>query len=385
MLRMLKGGDGTRRRLALAQELRLAHVAEQLFRANPQVLVLPHEQAELAGQVLVGLVVRRGGKQDALAVILVDVLADGAVPLALWVAQIVALVDDHDAIATQVLQCILHTAEGQHTRPQAVFVLIVFPHRHQILRANDEGLHVVGVLQDSRQGRCHQSLAESHHIPDQHPAPLVEMVRGDLHGGGLKLQQLVAEIARDAELPQAGARLFGEVVRHLDIDVVRRNGRLPGPAFLDDPRKLLADVDAPAIIPAGLEPCAEFFAGVLVNHIDIQFALSRQAGKGEVATPDIAHDGRHWIVPKQQVKLGVQGMPAEDLHDHLAGAELAGEAAETHFIRRGRSADRQLFAEVLGQLPLGAIRLLVVHASVSAIKPHRVLEFFVRSRLHAHQ
>ena len=57
--------------------------AQQPLRADAEVLVLRHEQAQLVGEVEVGLVVGRGREQDALALVLLDVLADGAVAPAL--------------------------------------------------------------------------------------------------------------------------------------------------------------------------------------------------------------------------------------------------------------------------------------------------------------
>ena len=74
---------------------------EQLLGANADVVVLWHEQPQLVRQVEVGLVVRRGREQDALAVVLLDVLLDGPVALALAVAQVVALVDQHEPVAAQ--------------------------------------------------------------------------------------------------------------------------------------------------------------------------------------------------------------------------------------------------------------------------------------------
>ena len=85
-----------------ADELGLAELAKQPLGANAEVLVLRHEQAQLVRKVEVGLVVGRRRQQDALAFVLLDVLLDRPVALALAVAQVVALVDQHDAIAAQV-------------------------------------------------------------------------------------------------------------------------------------------------------------------------------------------------------------------------------------------------------------------------------------------
>ncbi len=84
-----------------ADELGLADLAEQLLGADAEVLVFGDEQAQLVGEVEVGLVVRRGGQQDALAVVLLDVLLDGPVALAFAVAEVVALVDEDQPVAAQ--------------------------------------------------------------------------------------------------------------------------------------------------------------------------------------------------------------------------------------------------------------------------------------------
>ena len=78
-----------------ADKFGLAKLAQQLFRANAEVLVFGDEQPKLIGKIKVGLVVRRGRKQDALAFVCLDVFLNRAVALAFPIAQVVALVD-HD-------------------------------------------------------------------------------------------------------------------------------------------------------------------------------------------------------------------------------------------------------------------------------------------------
>ena len=63
---------------------------------NAKVVVLGDEQPELVGQVEIGLVVGRGGKQDAFAFVLLDVFVDGAIALALAIAEVVAFVDQDE-------------------------------------------------------------------------------------------------------------------------------------------------------------------------------------------------------------------------------------------------------------------------------------------------
>ena len=85
---------------------------------------------------------------------------------------------------------------------------------------------------DACQGGGHQRLAQADDIADQHAAALVEVVGGDLDRRRLELEQLVAEVARDAELGKPGARLLRQVVGHLDVDVVRRDQSLRAPSSL---------------------------------------------------------------------------------------------------------------------------------------------------------
>jgi hypothetical protein len=110
-------------------------------------------------------------------------------------------------------------------------VAVVLPHLHQVLRADDQRLQAVVVLEDARQRRRHERLAQADDVADEHAAALVQVVGGDLHRRLLELEELVAEVAGDAELGQAGARLLGEVVGHLEVDVIGRDRAARAPSF----------------------------------------------------------------------------------------------------------------------------------------------------------
>ena len=211
------------------------------------------------------------------------------------------------------------------------------------------------------------------------------MVRGDLHRGRLELQQFVAKIRRNLELPQAGPRFLGEVVGHLHVDVVWRNRHFPRPAFLDDLRQFLGDVDAPAIRPTRIEPRCELGAGILIHNVHVQLALPREAGKREIAAADVTDQRRYRIIPKQQVQLGVQRVPAKELHDHLASAQLARQPAQASFVGSRRSTNGELLAKALRQFAFQPDYGLRVHAAVPAREPHGVPQSFVWPRLHAHE
>ena len=81
------------------------------------------------------------------------------------------------------------------------------------------------------------------------------------------------------------------------------------PSCVDDLDQFLRDVDAEAVIPAILEPLGELIAGIVVQHVDVQFAMIGQAGERQVAAAEIADRGVQRIWPKKQVQLGVQRMP----------------------------------------------------------------------------
>ena len=82
---------------------------------------------------------------------------------------------------------------------QAIAVRVVFPHRNQVLGADDERFGVVIVLEDLGQCGSHHRLAQTDHVADQHAATLVQVVRGNLDGSNLEVEQRFAKNRRDTE------------------------------------------------------------------------------------------------------------------------------------------------------------------------------------------
>src|SRR6266404_5155988 len=107
-----------------AKEFRFAKLAQQSLGPNAQVAVLLDEKPELVGQVQVGLVVGRSGKQHAPAVILPDILLDGPIAFALAVAEIVALVQDDEPEAAELGQLLRDPAQGQDPPVKPVVVSV---------------------------------------------------------------------------------------------------------------------------------------------------------------------------------------------------------------------------------------------------------------------
>ena len=82
----------------LADKFRFPDFPQQAFRSEPEVFVFRDKQAQLIGKIEVGLVVGRGRKQDALAFIFLDVFLDGPIAFSLAVTQVVAFVNEYQAI-----------------------------------------------------------------------------------------------------------------------------------------------------------------------------------------------------------------------------------------------------------------------------------------------
>ena len=335
-----------------ADELRFAQFAEKFLRANADILLFVDEQPELVRQVQIGLVVRRGRQENHATVVGREVLRDGAITPAFAVAQVMAFVDQHQAEPSQIRKLALGLSDGEHPGAQAIPLPVVFPHAHQVPRAEDERFDAVVILEDAGERGGHERLAQTHHIADHHPAALVEMMGGDLHRRLLELEQRVAEVAGNAEFHQPGPRLLGQVVGHLDVDVVRGNQGGPRPTGVDDGHQFLGDIEAESVVPPLLEPPGELGAGIVIQDIDVEFALPGEAGQGQVTAAEIADCGIEGIVAKHQVQLGVQWMAEKQLDHQFPRGDLGGETAQSLLVRVGRNAHRQLVAELQGELAL---------------------------------
>ena len=87
----------------------------------------------------------------------------------------------------------------------------------------------------------------------------------------------------------------------------------------------------------------------------------------------------------QQVELGVQGVPQEQLDGQLPGPDLGRQPAQRGLVLVGGRADHQLPAELLGQLLLEAEGRLVVHRLGIVGQAQRAAQLVLGQPLHAHQ
>ena len=334
VLALVEGGQGAYRALMAGGEgVFPAQGGDLALRADADVGVLLEEEGELGGQIQVALVVRGGRQQDALAVVAVDVVADDVPAPALPVSQVVGLVEQHHPVTAGAFRQFGEDAgQGHDTGVQAIAVGIVLPHGDQVFRADNEGLGAVIVLEDLGQGGGDEGFAQAHHVPNEDPTALVEMVGGDLDRRHLKIEEGVAEDGGDAKFQQAGARLLGQVIGHLEVNVIGRDQAIRRPTGVDDGGQFLGDVDTPALMPAVLEPVGQFGAGIMVQDIDVQLPLAGEPGHGEVAAADEAGHGVVGVPAVDQIELGVQAMRQEDLDQQTAIMELAGQLAQGRLV-----------------------------------------------------
>src|SRR3989304_7395268 len=87
----------------------------------------------------------------------------------------------------------------------------------------------------------------------------------------------------------------------LEIDVIGGQGLFGSPAFLDDLRKLIGDIHAPAIVPAVLEPGGELLTSILIHHVHVKFALLAPAGERQIAAAEVSDRGTDWVWPKKEI------------------------------------------------------------------------------------
>ena len=200
----LEGGEAVDRALMAAGELVRAAVAvaaEVFLGPDADDIVGIQEQAKLVGEVEVGFVVGGGGDKDAPAGVARDVIADGGPAPALAIAEVMAFVNDGDAVAAEVGQSILGLGDGDDLGDQAVAVGVVFPHADEVFGAEDEGFEGARrVLKHAGQRGGHEGFAEANDVAQDHAAALFQVPGGDADRRGLKFEQCVAHVRRDGEL-----------------------------------------------------------------------------------------------------------------------------------------------------------------------------------------
>ena len=167
--------------------------------------------------------------------------------------------------------------------------------------------------------------------------------------------------------------------------MVRRYQSIARPTRVDDFRQFLGDVDTPAVTPAIFKPIDQFVAGIVLQHVNVQFALLGKAGECEVAAPQEAGDWVVGVMAVQQIELGVQRVAQIDLHDQLVATNLFGQLPERRFVFIGRDAKGQLVTKFLGNAALFADGCLVVQGILIILGAQCPTEFVGWRNVHADQ
>lgn len=289
------------------REIQFTEQFQQFFGANTEVFVFGDEQTQLVREVEIRFVVGSRGQQDTAAIVRLDVCLDRLVDFALTVSQVVRLVQKYQFIAFQVGQFAHRLRCGDNLAAKPVGLAILLPHFDEVLRTQDQGFHREVVLEHPRQGGRHHGFAESDDIADNDAAALVKMPCRDLYCRRLIVEQFPLKYLRQLELCKPCPRLLRQVVRHFEVDMVRRDRFFSRPRFLDHLYQIVADVQTPFIRPPILEPFRKFRRRVTVQNVDVQFALSLKPRKREVRTPHVSDNFVYGVGrAMEQVQFRVQ-------------------------------------------------------------------------------
>jgi hypothetical protein len=150
-----------------------------------------HEQPQLRGKIGERFVVRCRCQKNDSRIALLHILGNGLVTPPFAVSQIVALVNQYQPVTLEVFQpfaLMYYFRERFYRAAQTVFFAVVFPHRHQILRADDECFIVEIVFYHPRQCGSHHGFTQAHHVADDDAATPMQVACSNLHCRLLKLK-----------------------------------------------------------------------------------------------------------------------------------------------------------------------------------------------------
>ena len=175
------------------------------------------------------------------------------------------------------------------------------------------------------------------------------------------------------------------MVGHFDVNLVRRRTVGPRPTFVNHLDEFFRDVHAPPIAPTVVKPAGEFLGRIVVENIHIEFALLGEAGEREIAGTDKPGNGVVRVGAEAKVKLGMEGVPKVEFHDHLTRLELGREASQSGFIVIGRGTHRELGTKLLGQPTFQADDSLIAHLFLVRQQAVGLPQILLRQTLHADQ
>ena len=276
---------------------------------------------------------------------LLNVISRLRVALGIAVAQIVAFVDDDQIESRHVFQ-LRQSAQRQSFARDGVIVQITIPHSSQFGRADKKRVAAVIFLANLGDRAGDDGFAKPDHIADNHAAATVEPLDRQFDRHFLEFEEFASKIRRNRKIVRAFDRLARNVIRALNVNLVRR-GAVARPTLGDNVGQRIADIDAPFVFPTGVEPARKFRRRVAVQDIDIQFALFFQTGESQVAAAQKSDCRIHRVVAMRQIQLGVQRMAREKFRFHFAVLQLLAQPPQRGFVGGGGETDRQLLGEIV--------------------------------------
>ena len=252
----LKGAQGTWRHLC-TEQLIITPSTDVGFRPNPEIALISEEEAQLGTQIEVRLIVGCCGEQNDLALLLtkgLNVVRNSFIATPLRITERMGFIDHNQLVARrQLWKLALGHTQRDNMSPQIPIMVILLPHRHQVLRTDNHWSEVKIITEDPHQGARHHRLPQANDITEQHPTPLIEVTGGNLDRSLLEREEFATKVTGQRKLIQTSPRLLGQVVGHLEVDMVGA-ALHPSPTLLQRDQQFPRDIDRPLIVPTVIEP-----------------------------------------------------------------------------------------------------------------------------------
>ncbi len=162
------------------------------FWADAEVFIGGDEEFELVAEVREVFVVWGCGEEEDLVILVVEEALDIFVAGARAVAEVVAFIDDDEAIEAFARR-VDGRGDGAHGHFEVVELCIAFPHIDEFRRAEDEGGAAEDDFVDFSDGGCGDSFAEADDVANHGTAALFEVAHGKFDGGFLVFEEVGIE------------------------------------------------------------------------------------------------------------------------------------------------------------------------------------------------
>ena len=152
-------------------------------------------------------------------------------------------------------------------------------------------------------------FSKADHVTDEYAAALIKVPAGELDRLRLKRHQVGSHIVRNSELFDPIAGVLREMPGNFEVDMKWRDRRsLAQLSSMTAIRSSVMSRQRESFQRSSNHFMELFVAGIEFQHIDVEFALTAQAGHCKIAAADESDDGIEAVIPMGKVELRVQGM-----------------------------------------------------------------------------